>query len=86
MHYTCNKLLRRMLAGLNDLRVNQIDCDVTIIAGSSSSKYPAHRIVLASVSDYFRPMLSGNFKESKQKEIIIDDVEEKALKSIIEFI
>ena len=86
MHYTCDVLPRRLLDGLNYFRINQIHCDVTIIEESSHSKHLAHRVVLASVSDYFRPMLSGNYKESRQNEIVISGVEDKALKFIIEFI
>ena len=86
LDYTSETLAHQLLVGFNNLRNKQIYCDVIIVVGSSQVIHLAHRVVLASVSDFFAAMLGGNFTESQQKEIVIGGVEERALKLIIDFI
>ena len=66
--------LSRLSAGLNQLRQQATFCDVSIIVGDQ--RFPAHRAVLSSTSDYFQGMFTSGFKESTENEIIIPGTEE----------
>ena len=59
-------------------------CDITLVADGKS--IAAHRIILASVSPYFRRMFLGDFKESKQSEVHLEGIDYNALVIIIECI
>lgn len=58
-------------------------CDLTIKIGSKDIN--AHRIVLASNSEYFEKMLTGSFHESNSKEICINEISSSALELIIDY-
>ncbi|XP_028403321.1 kelch-like protein 8 [Dendronephthya gigantea] len=58
--------------------------DVTLIVGEKKIK--AHRIVLASVSPYFKAMFTNRMSESSQDVITIKDVEEDVFLLLIRFI
>ncbi|PWW74711.1 POZ domain-containing protein [Tuber magnatum] len=59
------------LQGLLNLRENEVLCDVTMIAPPQTFK--AHKIVLASVCDYWRSMFTSKFMESSTTEISLQD-------------
>ncbi|ASK51356.1 BTB kelch-domain protein [Eptesipox virus] len=59
-------------------------CDVTLIA--NNEKIQAHKIILSSASDYFKAMLSNNFKESSMTEITIYGIDALTLKQLIKYI
>jgi kelch-like protein 8 len=59
-------------------------CDVTLIVGER--KIHAHRIVLASVSPYFKAMFTSKMSESVQDVITIGDVEDDIFFLLIQFI
>lgn len=59
-------------------------CDV-VLATEDGGKFEAHRLVLASVSEYFRAMFLSEMKESQQKYITIKSVDSSALELLIEF-
>ena len=58
-------------------------CDVEIRCGSKSMK--CHRVILASVSGYFRAMFMGEMLESRQSEINIQDIDENVMENIIRY-
>jgi hypothetical protein len=58
-------------------------CDCVLIAGDIEIK--AHRVVLASCSSYFESMFIGEFAEPEDIPIVIEEVDELALKSLIDF-
>ncbi|XP_076818772.1 kelch-like protein 5 [Clavelina lepadiformis] len=62
---------------------NQQLCDVVIIAGPK--RIPAHRLVLSSVSDYFKAMFNNDVRESHEEEVTISDVDADALEKIISY-
>lgn len=60
-------------------------CDVVFICGHGQMKQriAAHRLVVATLSDYFRAMFESNMLETKQREIVINDIEPDALEKLI---
>lgn len=60
-------------------------CDVVFICGHGQTKQRinAHRLVVATLSDYFRAMFDSNMLETKQREIIINDIDPDALEKLI---
>lgn len=50
----------------------------------SSSRFPVHRLIMMSASNYFHALLRPNFKGGQNKEVIIADIDGVTLKSIIE--
>jgi len=68
---------------LNELREQHLLCDVTVQVGNKN--IPAHRAVLASASQYFHAMFTGEMSESKQNVIILKEVDATALELLIEY-
>jgi kelch-like protein 1/4/5 len=60
-------------------------CDVIFICGNGQikQKIAAHRLVVATLSDYFRAMFESNMLETKQREIVINDIDPDALEKLI---
>lgn len=58
-------------------------CDVEIQCGEKSFK--CHRIILASISGYFRAMFLGTLAESKQNVVKIQDIDENVLENMIRY-
>ena len=58
-------------------------CDITFRIGDQ--RFPAHRIVLASVSPYLRAMFTCGMRESSQGEIELRDIEPRAMAAMIEY-
>ncbi|XP_065837929.1 kelch-like protein 20 [Oscarella lobularis] len=59
-------------------------CDVTIIS-KDGQRFPAHRIILASASPFFRVMFKGSFKESNQADVTLSNVDGTVTKMLIEY-
>ena len=66
--------LSRLSSGLNQLRQQASFCDVNIIVGDQ--RFPAHKAVLSSTSDYFQCMFTSGFQESTMSEVIVPGTEE----------
>ncbi|KAM4691727.1 kelch-like protein 11 [Rhinophrynus dorsalis] len=49
----------------NEQRKQGLFCDMTLVFGGGGREFPAHRSVLAAATDYFAPLLSGQFEESR---------------------
>ncbi len=45
--------------GLDCFRGDETLCDVTLVPGDSSETFPVHRVIMASASDYFKAMFTG---------------------------
>lgn len=58
-------------------------CDVEIQCGERSFK--CHRIILASISGYFRAMFMGKMAESKQSVIKIQDIDANIMENMIKY-
>ncbi|XP_041772707.1 BTB/POZ domain-containing protein 9-like [Anopheles merus] len=72
-----------LVSQLAQMCMNADNADVTFIV--KAEHLPAHRIILATRSEYFRAMLYGALKESKQNEIALD-VPVEAFKFLIKYI
>ena len=72
----------QVMSGLAALRADGFPCDIYLeIDGKTIS---AHRVVLASVSPYFRALLNGNFKEANDRVIKMTGICFDGLRSIID--
>jgi N-acetylneuraminic acid mutarotase len=81
--YKSGDQFTRSFAELDSLRGLEKLCDVVLVAGSE--RIPAHRVILASLSPYFRAMFTGEMAESRKKEIVINGVEPSALVSLVDY-
>ena len=66
--------LSHLSSGLNQSRQQASFCDVNIIVGDQ--RFPAHKVVLSSASDYFQRMFSSGFQESTMGEVTVPGTEE----------
>jgi len=74
---------KELLAVFASLREQEELCDVTLCLGNA--RISAHRIVLAGSSPYFRAMFTNGLMESRQGEIVMQDINENVFKSIIDY-
>lgn len=78
------KLIESFHFGILSLWQNKAHTDVTFIV--NGEKITAHRLILASQSEYFKQLLFGVMKESKQDVIELKDVEDAGiLKLLMEY-
>ena len=73
-----------VLKGLDELRNQELLCDVHLVA--DGAKFPAHRVVLAAASPYFQAMFTGGFKENQMNEITLNDMSSQGLKCVLDAI
>ncbi|XP_014244123.1 kelch-like protein 26 [Cimex lectularius] len=72
-----------ILSGLNVLRSKGHLLDITLIAQGET--FQAHKVVLASCSDYFRAMFTDAMKESRQSEICLNGVSAAGMRLLLEY-
>lgn len=70
--------------GLYDLLESDmmVDCVLKI----KDKEFPCHRLVLAACSSYFRAFFKSDVEESKQKEIVLEDVEPGVMGMILKYL
>ncbi|XP_068130536.1 kelch-like protein 18 [Hyperolius riggenbachi] len=73
-----------VMQGLRDLYFTETLCDVTIV--TEGRRFLCHRVVLASVSPYFRAMFTTCMVESQQGEVSLLDVSTSTIETILHFI
>ncbi|KYO35870.1 kelch-like protein 5 [Alligator mississippiensis] len=73
-----------MYQGLKHLYQARQLCDVTLVA--EGKHFPCHRMLLASVSLYFRSMFTSNFRESRDGEIVLQSVAPSTLESVLNYL
>ncbi|XP_066295552.1 kelch-like protein 20 isoform X1 [Branchiostoma lanceolatum] len=83
MAYSSDKHPRQTLEAINSLRKRRELCDVVLIVGDR--RIYAHRVILAACSPYFHAMFTGELAESRQTEVIIRDIDERAMELLIDF-
>ncbi|NWH60719.1 KLH13 protein, partial [Geococcyx californianus] len=57
--FTSNTHSSVVLQGFDQLRVEGLLCDVTLVPGDGDEVFPVHRAMMASASDYFKAMFTG---------------------------
>ncbi|XP_061765467.1 kelch-like protein 7 [Nerophis ophidion] len=73
-----------IMGGMNNLRKNGTLCDVCLVV--QSQQFPAHRIVLAAASKFFRLMFTTNMLESKSYEVELSSVDPEIIELLLEYI
>uniref|UniRef100_A0AAY4BG24 BTB domain-containing protein n=1 Tax=Denticeps clupeoides TaxID=299321 RepID=A0AAY4BG24_9TELE len=84
--FTSNTHSSVVLQGFDQLRIEGLLCDVTLVAGDGEEAFPVHRAMMASSSDYFKAMFTGGMKEQDLMCIKLHGVNRIGLKKIIDFI
>ncbi|XP_065837940.1 kelch-like protein 20 [Oscarella lobularis] len=76
------------MATIDSYRESNYLCDV-VICTEDGQRFPAHRIILASASDFFSAMFGGAFLESDRNrtddDVAVRNVEGAAMKMLIEY-
>lgn len=83
MRYHSESQFKGAFLEMNALRESEQLCDVVLDV--EGENIPAHRVVLASLSAYFRAMFTGEMAESKKKVITINGVDAKSLKTLVDY-
>ncbi|XP_019533950.1 kelch-like protein 40b isoform X1 [Aedes albopictus] len=65
---------------------NEFMADVVFLVGEKKERIHAHKLFLIASSEYFYAMFNGNFKESSESEIVLDDIEPKIFLEILRFV
>ncbi|XP_055386217.1 ring canal kelch protein-like isoform X5 [Condylostylus longicornis] len=81
--YRNNQHTSKSFETMNEMRKQNLLCDVTLIA--DGMEISAHKMVLASCSPYFYAMFTG-FEESRQDRITLQGVDYHALELLIEYV
>lgn len=68
----------------SELSMSMEYSDIVLVV--QEQKLPAHKVVLAARSDYFRALLYGGMRESNQTEITLSDAPVNAFKSLLKYI
>ncbi|KAM7338377.1 kelch-like protein 13 isoform X4 [Alexandromys fortis] len=84
--FTSNTHSSVVLQGFDQLRLDGLLCDVTLMPGDTDDAYPVHRVMMASASDYFKAMFTGGMKEQELMCIKLHGVSKVGLRKIIDFI
>jgi len=84
-HFTISDHASRTVSKISSYLQQGFLCDVVFICGNGQIKQriAAHRLVVATLSDYFRAMFESNMLETKQREIVINDIDPDALEKLI---
>ncbi|XP_065899800.1 kelch-like protein diablo [Dysidea avara] len=82
-HYAEHSFSPRLLSGLNEMRLSEELCDVTLEI--SGTKIQAHRNILAGISPYFKIMFTGPFTETGKRCVKIDGVSPSAVTQLVEY-
>lgn len=83
MRFQSESQFRGAFLEMNGLRESEQLCDVVLEV--EGERIPAHRVVLASLSSYFRAMFTGEMAESKKRVITINGVDAESLRTLIEY-
>ena len=57
-----------------------------VLVTTDEEEFPCHKNVLAASSSYFQAMFNIEFEESRQKRIMIQEVDPKALRLLLDYV
>lgn len=83
LFHSSEKYPKSLLEMLDVLRKTGELCDVVIRVGAKI--FNCHKVVLSACCPYFRAMFTREMAESRQEEVTIKDVDEKAMAQLIDF-
>ncbi|PAA51469.1 hypothetical protein BOX15_Mlig010639g4, partial [Macrostomum lignano] len=76
---------QKAFCNINQMRLEgQLLCDVVLEAGTE--EIPAHRVILASCSPYFRAMFTSELSESRQARVRMHQIDSRVLSALVDFI
>lgn len=86
-HYTLENHTKQAFEIMNELRLNQQLCDVTLKVkyNEMEAEFMAHKIVLASSSPVFKAMFTNGLKECGMEVVPIEGIHPKVMERLIEF-
>ena len=83
MHFTIIKHPKEALDTMKTLQRAHKLCDVTLVVGEDS--IPAHKIVLAASSPYFKAMFTGGMREEEMSSIPLHGISPCTLNILVDF-
>ncbi|XP_015262496.1 PREDICTED: kelch-like protein 24 [Gekko japonicus] len=79
-----NSLGFYIVQGLRKLYENQQLCDATLVA--EGKNFPCHRALLASFSPYFHAMFTRPFRESRERQVVLEEMASSILQKILDYL
>ncbi|XP_018425946.1 PREDICTED: kelch-like protein diablo [Nanorana parkeri] len=73
-----------VFSGLKEMYVSETLCDVAVL--TSDKRFLCHRVVLASVSPYFKALFTCPMKESTRGEVCLSDVPSSTMQAVLHYI
>ncbi|XP_050793325.1 kelch-like protein 1 [Gopherus flavomarginatus] len=70
--------------GLKQMYLDKQFCDATLVV--EGRRFPCHRMLLASVSPYFRVMFTSSFKESQDGEVLLKAIAPSIIQSMLNYL
>ena len=72
-----------LLSGLQEFHKDETFCDYVLKA--EEQEFKVHRVVMAACSDYFKVMLMGEMKESREGQVEMKGVSANGLRVVVNF-
>ncbi|XP_075255726.1 kelch-like protein 12 [Convolutriloba macropyga] len=83
-HFISDSQAKEVIRSMNQLRKLNALCDVELVV--DYERFPAHRVLLASCSDYFRAMFTNTMCESMRTSVPIKNVSPGVMKIILDYV
>ena len=82
--FTAPSYKDKLLLYAAEMRRENLLCDITIIA--ENEVFRAHKIILASSSQFFRALLSNNMQETFSREVQLPGINSSVMEALLNFI
>ncbi|XP_063727443.1 kelch-like protein 12 [Symsagittifera roscoffensis] len=83
-HFISDHQAKEVVRSMNQLRKLNALCDVELVV--DFERFPAHRVLLASCSDYFRAMFTNTMCESARTSVPIKNVSPCVMRIILDYV
>ena len=78
--------LKSFFDKMNQMRKSEVLCDVVLLTEKGSTRFYAHRSVLAASSSYFYSLYTGTYLSRYTRETVIGGISDKVLGDILDYI
>ncbi|XP_075132194.1 kelch repeat and BTB domain-containing protein 8-like [Leptodactylus fuscus] len=78
------KLEKSIMKGLQELYLSKTLCDATVV--TEGERFLCHKVVLSTVSPYFRVLFTCPMKESESGEVSLLDIPSSVMKDVLNFV